>query len=229
MDCGSGLLLMLTRAIRQIEFGQLLLVHTEEPSVPPDLHDWARLAGHEIVTDTATAPKRSVAGHDPPGDGDRAGAITGGASRPVFTTGSPPGGQRLWLHSNFHCNLACDCCCAESSPRADPRLLPVEVAVTAAQEFAGLGGTDLIVTGGEPLLYPQLGPMLIALAGILPVTVLTVAMVFGRGAPAGRSGLAAPRSGDVAGEPGLRDPGAARPASRRAKSCDRTGRHCSSP
>lgn len=39
MDCGSGLLLMLTRAIRMIECGQLLLVHTAEPSVPSDLHD----------------------------------------------------------------------------------------------------------------------------------------------------------------------------------------------
>lgn len=183
MDCGSGLLLMLTRAIRTIEFGQLLLVHTEEPSVPPDLHDWARLAGHEIVTDTATEPggpwqvtiRRGTATVPAPSPQ--------GASSPVFTTGSPtPVGQRLWLYSNFHCNLACDYCCAESSPRADPRLLGVEVAVTAAQEFAGLGGSELMVTGGEPFLHPQIGPMLIALAGILPVTVLTNAMVFGRGA-----------------------------------------------
>jgi pyruvate-formate lyase-activating enzyme/TusA-related sulfurtransferase len=182
MDCGSGLLLMLTRAIRQIEFGQLLLVHTEEPSVPPDLHDWARLAGHDIVADTATQPG------GPWQVTVRRGTVSVPAPSPdtaglVFTSGSPtPVGQRLWLYSNFHCNLACDYCCAESSPRANPRLLPVHVAVTAAQQFAELGGKELIVTGGEPFLHPEIGPMIIALAEILPVTVLTNAMVFGRGA-----------------------------------------------
>lgn len=180
MDCGSGLLLMLTRAIRQIEFGQLLLVHTEEPSVPPDLHEWARLAGHEIVSDTATrtgGPWQVTI---------RRGTVTGlssSAAGPVFTGGSAtPVGQRLWLYSNFHCNLACDYCCAESSPRADPRLLSVKIAVTAAEEFAAMGGQELIVTGGEPFLHPEIGPLIIALAGILPVTILTNAMVFGRGA-----------------------------------------------
>jgi len=30
-------------------------------------------------------------------------------------------GYRLWIYTNFHCNLACDYCCVESSPRTDPR------------------------------------------------------------------------------------------------------------
>ena len=30
-------------------------------------------------------------------------------------------GARLWLYTNFHCNLACDYCCVASSPQAPAR------------------------------------------------------------------------------------------------------------
>ena len=93
----------------------------------------------------------------------------------------PPLGSRLWLYSNFHCNLACDYCCAESSPRAAPRLLPVGVAGRAAEEFAGLGGRELLITGGEPFLHPQFAALVTACARFLPLTVLTNAMLLGRG------------------------------------------------
>ncbi len=52
MDCGSGLLLLLTRRMRELEAGDGLLVRTEDASVPPDLIDWSRLAGHEIAGQT---------------------------------------------------------------------------------------------------------------------------------------------------------------------------------
>jgi MoaA/NifB/PqqE/SkfB family radical SAM enzyme len=93
----------------------------------------------------------------------------------------PPLGSRLWLYSNFHCNLACDYCCAESSPRAGPRLLPVAVAGRAAEEFAGLGGRELLITGGEPFLHPQFAALVTACTRFLPMTVLTNAMLLGRG------------------------------------------------
>jgi hypothetical protein len=51
---------------------------------------------------------------------------------------APPLGSRLWLYTNFDCNLACDYCCARSSPRAPARRLPVDVARRACEEFAGL-------------------------------------------------------------------------------------------
>ncbi len=40
--------------------------------------------------------------------------------------GAAPLGSRLWLYTNFDCNLACDYCSAGSSPRAAPRRLPPE-------------------------------------------------------------------------------------------------------
>jgi uncharacterized Fe-S cluster-containing radical SAM superfamily protein len=94
---------------------------------------------------------------------------------------APALGSRLWLYTNFNCNLACDYCCAESSPRAHARGLPVDVAARAVEEFAGLGGRDVLLTGGEPFLNPDLGALCEAAGRFLPVTVLTNAMVFSRG------------------------------------------------
>ena len=96
-------------------------------------------------------------------------------------TDPPPLGSRLWLYSNFDCNLACDYCCAESSPRTPPRRLPVEVARRACEEFAGLGGREILITGGEPFLDPDLVELVEAAARWAPVTILTNAMVLARG------------------------------------------------
>ena len=98
---------------------------------------------------------------------------------PAATT--PPLGSRLWLYTNFSCNLACDYCCAESSPRASARLLPVDLARRAAEELAGLGGRELLLTGGEPFMHPRLGELVEACVRYVPVTILTNAMVLARG------------------------------------------------
>ncbi|MGQ0624884.1 MAG: radical SAM protein [Sporichthyaceae bacterium] len=176
MDCGSGLLLLLMRTMRTIATGEVLLVRTEEPSVPPDLRDWARLAGHEIV---------SIAADSPAGPW-RVGVRRDGGRAPTpaaFTQGSAtPVGERLWIYANFHCNLACPYCCAQSAPSAAPRSLPVALAAEAAEEFRDLGGRELYLTGGEPFLHPQIAALGTELARHLPTTILTNAMVFARGA-----------------------------------------------
>jgi sulfatase maturation enzyme AslB (radical SAM superfamily) len=99
----------------------------------------------------------------------------------VLTDTLPPLGSRLWLYSNFDCNLACDYCCAESSPRAAARRLPVEVARRACEELAGLGGREILITGGEPFLDPDLVELVAVAGRWAPVTILTNAMVLGRG------------------------------------------------
>ena len=181
MDCGSGLLLLITRNMRGIDPGQTLMLRTEEQSVPPDLDDWARLAGHAIVgssSESTDGPwhvliRRGATPVSPQTAGFESSVFSEGAATPL--------GRRLWLYSNFHCNLACTYCCAESSPKAAPRLLPVAVAVAAVWEFRALGGEEVIVTGGEPFLHPDLGAMVSELVDLLPVTILTNAMVFDRG------------------------------------------------
>ncbi|CAA9469139.1 MAG: Fe-S oxidoreductases of moaA/nifB/pqqE family [uncultured Solirubrobacteraceae bacterium] len=95
--------------------------------------------------------------------------------------GAPALGSRLWLYTNFDCNLACDYCCTESSPRAPARRLPPEVARRACEEFAGLGGREILLTGGEPFLAPDLAEVVGAATRWLPVTILTNAMLLSRG------------------------------------------------
>lgn len=185
MDCGSGLLLAITSRMRRIDEGQVLLLHTSEHSVLADLPAWARLAGHDLigVVDDATGPGPGpwrlwiLRGRNHAGSTNRR-----DAAEVEYSSGQPaPVGTRLWLYSNFHCNLACGYCCAASSPHADPRLMSVETAASAAEQFAAQGGRELLITGGEPFLHPALDEFVARTAKHVPVTLLTNAMVYGRG------------------------------------------------
>jgi MoaA/NifB/PqqE/SkfB family radical SAM enzyme len=88
--------------------------------------------------------------------------------------------DRLWLYSNYHCNLHCVYCLTESSPRADRRLLAPGELIAAADEAVVLGYRALGVTGGEPFLVPGMPDLLAALAARLPTLVLTNATLFTR-------------------------------------------------
>jgi len=46
LDCGSGLLLQIRRRIDLLDPGQLLEIHSTEPSVAEDLPAWCRLTGN---------------------------------------------------------------------------------------------------------------------------------------------------------------------------------------
>jgi uncharacterized Fe-S cluster-containing radical SAM superfamily protein len=101
------------------------------------------------------------------------------------TPGLPRLGTRLWIYTNFDCNLACDYCCAESRPRPafGARTMTVDVMARACEEFCGLGGREILLTGGEPFLHPDLDRLVGCAMRFVrhPVVVLTNAMVFGRG------------------------------------------------
>ncbi len=171
-DCGSGLLLLITRSMRRLGEGGLLGIRSSEASVLHDLPAWADLVGHRVATqhaETETGPWWFVV--------EKAGT----QSRSVFSTGaSTPLGTRLWVYTNFDCNLACDYCCAQSSPKAEARRFPVETAREAFAEFRGMGGREVFLTGGEPFMHPELGGLVEAAEG-LERTILTNAMILGRG------------------------------------------------
>ena len=180
MDCGSGLLLLITRAMRKLASGELLAVRSAEPSVAVDLPVWADLTGHTLAADHVEGPngpwwfavrkagKASAAAASPRSDS-------------IFTTGGgTPVGQRLWVYTNFDCNLACGYCCAESSPRASRRRFPLELARTVFSEFAAMGGREVLFTGGEPFLHPDLAGLVDA-AREFDRTILTNATVMERG------------------------------------------------
>ncbi|MBB4930524.1 organic radical activating enzyme/TusA-related sulfurtransferase [Lipingzhangella halophila] len=174
MDCGSGLLLLITRAMRRLTPGQVLGVRSAEPSVATDLPAWADLVGHEIVTETAESAEGpwwfAVRKVD-----QTARAAT------VFSQGErTPVGRRIWIYTNFNCNLACDYCCAESSPKVPARRFDPAIATTVLDEFVSQGGREVFFTGGEPFMHPQLGVLVEAAAG-LDRTILTNGMVFAKG------------------------------------------------
>jgi hypothetical protein len=174
MDCGSGLLLLITRAMRRLEAGQLLGVRSAESSVVVDLPVWAELVGHDVDAMVGETP------HGPWWFAVRKGGLPD-APATTFSQGErTPVGRRLWAYTNFDCNLACAYCCAESSPRAAARRLEPELARDVFGEFRSLGGRELFLTGGEPFMHPNLGGLVDAAAG-LELTILTNAMIFERG------------------------------------------------
>jgi pyruvate-formate lyase-activating enzyme len=87
-------------------------------------------------------------------------------------------GTRLWMYTNFDCNLACDYCCVRSSPRAARRALGVDTVARLAREAVGAGVTELVLTGGEPFLLPDLDEVVAACTDQLPTTLLTNGMLF---------------------------------------------------
>jgi len=174
MDCGSGLLLLITRAMRRLGPGEILAIRSQEPSVVVDLPVWAELVGHTITGRSAEPTSREwwfgvQKSSGPP------------SLATVFSQGTrTPVGRRLWAYTNFDCNLACLYCCAESSPKAAARRLDPQVAREAFSEFAASGGRELFLTGGEPFMHPELTELVAAGEG-LERTILTNAMIFGRG------------------------------------------------
>ncbi|MET3923647.1 radical SAM protein [Arthrobacter sp. UYEF20] len=100
-------------------------------------------------------------------------------------------GARLWLYTNFHCNLACDYCCVASSPRAERRELGVERIARLVRAGADWGVHEVCLTGGEPFLLPDIARIVTDCVRLLPTTLLTNGMLF-RG-PGLRSLRAMPR------------------------------------
>ncbi len=87
-------------------------------------------------------------------------------------------GTRLWMYTNFDCNLACDYCCVRSSPQAERRALGIERVRQLAAEAVDAGVSELILTGGEPFLLPDLDELVDACTSQLPTTLLTNGMLF---------------------------------------------------
>jgi len=87
-------------------------------------------------------------------------------------------GGRLWLYSNYHCNLRCTYCLTESAPGVARRALDPGKSLELAREARELGFTGVGITGGEPFLLDWMPELLAELAEILPVIVLSNATLF---------------------------------------------------
>jgi pyruvate-formate lyase-activating enzyme/TusA-related sulfurtransferase len=161
----SGLLQDLIAVLRRSRKGDLVAVISGDPSIGSELEAWCRFTRNSLV-DTEVEEGRTrwlLRYGEAPEDV--------GEDRPV--------GSRLWLYTNFDCNLSCDYCCVRSSPKAPRRALGIERVRRIAAEAEQLGVTEIFVTGGEPFMLPDIGEIIAACAAMAPVTVLTNGMLFG--------------------------------------------------
>ena len=85
---------------------------------------------------------------------------------------------RLWVYSNFHCNLACDYCVVASSPAARRRELPAGRFRALVDESLREGFDELYLTGGEPFAHPDVVAMIEYASDRMTTVVLTNAMLF---------------------------------------------------
>ncbi|MGH3788925.1 MAG: radical SAM protein [Pseudonocardiaceae bacterium] len=95
---------------------------------------------------------------------------------PLFGSALFP--PRLWVYTNFHCNLACSYCSVASSPQARRRQLGLPRFRDLVDEAVAQGFTELYVTGGEPFLERDLVEMLLYATERLDVVCLTNAMLY---------------------------------------------------
>lgn len=160
----TGLLPELLAVLRRSRPGDLVALIGNEENLGPELETWCRFTGNSLVEAT----------------------VEQGRSRWVFRCGTAavpaeenrPVGSRLWLYTNFDCNLHCDYCCVRSSPTAPRRELGLPRVQRIAREATELGVKEIFVTGGEPFLLEDIGEILVACASAAPTTVLTNGMLF---------------------------------------------------
>jgi hypothetical protein len=160
----TGLLQELIAVLRRSRPGDLVAVISDESSIGPELETWCRFTGNALLEAT----------------------VENGRNRWIFRYGpvatpadeNRPVGSRLWLYTNFDCNLHCDYCCVRSSPTVSRRELGLARVQQITREAAALGVKEIFVTGGEPFLLEDIGDILLSCAAAAPTTVLTNGMLF---------------------------------------------------
>jgi predicted phosphodiesterase len=95
---------------------------------------------------------------------------------PLF--GSPLFPPRLWLYTNFHCNLACSYCSVASSPQARKRSVGLERVKALVDEAVMEGFSEIYLTGGEPFLEPDIVEMVLYATERLDVVLMTNGMLY---------------------------------------------------
>ncbi|MFN2529793.1 MAG: radical SAM protein [Pyrinomonadaceae bacterium] len=160
----SGLLAELIAVLRSTPPGALVGVVGDEASVGPELEAWCRFTGNALLEATI--------------DKDRMRWVFRCGNNVALGEDSRPVGSRLWLYTNFDCNLQCDYCCVRSSPKAPRRELGLVRVKQIAREATELGVKEIFVTGGEPFLLEDIDEILLSCLTAAPTTVLTNGMLF---------------------------------------------------
>jgi pyruvate-formate lyase-activating enzyme len=161
----TGLLPELIGALRRCDPGDLLAIVGSEETLGTDLEAWCRFTLNTLV-DTIV-------------ESDCTRWVIRCGEAPASTDAVRPVGSRLWLYTNFDCNLNCDYCCVRSSPKVPRRGLGLARVRRIASEAAEIGVGEIFVTGGEPFLLTDIGEILASCIAAAPTTVLTNGMLLG--------------------------------------------------
>src|SRR5262249_11463399 len=129
----AGLLPELIGALRRSRPGDLVAVVSTEEAIGNELETWCRFTGNPLIEATVEKGRARWV--------FRCGAV------PVRAEDNRPVGSRLWLYTNFDCNLRCDYCCVRSSPTAPRRKLGLARVRRIAREAMELGVKEIFVTG----------------------------------------------------------------------------------
>jgi len=100
----------------------------------------------------------------------------------VVSSSSPPAPPpaflwKLWIYTNYDCNLKCSYCVAKSGPNVARRALGLENVKRLVNEAVELGFEHIFFTGGEPFLLNDIYEMLAYSSARIKTTVLTNAML----------------------------------------------------
>jgi MoaA/NifB/PqqE/SkfB family radical SAM enzyme len=86
--------------------------------------------------------------------------------------------KKLWIYTNYDCNLSCSYCVAESTPKAARRALSLFTVMRLIDEAYSLQFEQAYFTGGEPFLLVDIFTMLAYSCQFMQTTVLTNGMLF---------------------------------------------------
>lgn len=99
----------------------------------------------------------------------------------------PPSGPalqwKLWIYTNYDCNLRCSYCVAKSGPNVPRRAIGLNNAKRLVDEAVALDFDHIFFTGGEPLLLNEIYEMLCYSASRIQTSVLTNAMLLSQKIP----------------------------------------------
>src|SRR5260221_814118 len=134
----TGLLPELIAALRRCGPGDLLTVISSEEGLGADLETWCRFTRNTLVDTTVEAGRTRwvIRCGEAPANAD--------SDRPI--------GSRLWLYTNFYCNLNCDYCCVRSSPKVPRRELGLTRIPRIPRETAPTRVSQSFANSGRPLL-----------------------------------------------------------------------------
>lgn len=183
-DLEAGMLVPIHIALLGLSDGRILRIDGGGPGMPEQLRGFAFVGGHAVLSvlpdprrpDWSICFLRKGRARTDWGDPAR-------EARPARSGSVDPGAvdalmpRRLWLYTNYDCNLACDYCCVVAGPRADPRRLDAERIQRLSDEAATMAMDEVVLTGGEPTLRPDLAMLMRSITDRLPLTLLTNAML----------------------------------------------------